>query len=295
MCHFAVADLNMNWIGNQSKLISPQIKLVYAIGLTLLSFAPVQAAPDRFLTSVQSNNPSSDRSHKVNKSLIFNTPPPPKDIGAPSDRASGGTRGCGNISQQPTRTGSERLTALAPEYKSQDSELVWGSTTDSRPTFWFYIPDGQKVEAEFVLQDPKKQSHYASPISLSGTPGVINFPLPSTIPSLEIGNQYRWYLSIKCQPEQTPIFVAGEITRVSLSPQLKSQLEKASPERRIQLLGSHGIWYDALTTAATLRRADQKSNDWSTLLQEVDLANIARKPLVSCCQPEIENQAERSR
>lgn len=274
---------------SQFNLILPQIKLVYAISLTLLSFAPVQAMPDKSVTLVQSHNSSSNKLKKVNKSLIFNAPPPPKGIGAPSDRTAGGTRGCKNINQQLAGTESERLTALVPVYRSKDLELVSGLTTISHPTFWFYIPALPTVDAEFVLQDAQGQPVYESPILLSGTPGVISLSLPSTEPPLEIGKQYHWYFNIYCQRQQPPIFVAGGIKRVSLSLKLKSQLEKAPPEKRIALFAAHGIWYDALTTAAAVRRTNQKSNDWATLLQAINLANIAQEPVVKCYQLGTEN------
>lgn len=271
---------------SQFKLTRLQIKLVCVISLTLLSFAPVQAKPDKSVSGVQNQNfSSSNKFNKVKNSLVFNAPPPPDDIDAPSDRTAGGTRGCKNTNQQIAGTELKRLTALAPVYSSKDSELVLGLTTASHPTFWFYIPDLPEVSAEFVLQNSAGQIVYQTPISLSGTPGVVSLSLPSTVSPLEIDRLYHWYFNIYCQPQQPPIFVEGWIRRDSVPLMLKSNLDKALPEKRVALFAAHGIWYDALTTAAAVRRTDQKSNDWAALLQAIDLADIAQEPIVKCCQP----------
>lgn len=265
---------------SEMKLSLPQIKLASAISLTLL-VAAAQTTPIRSATLVQ--HPTSNSVAQPNTVLIFNAPPPPDDIKAPSNRTGGGKRGCENLEKQLTTSKEKQLTALVPVYGPSNSELVVGLTTAEHPTFWFYVPYLPIASGEFVLQDEVEQTIYQTPISLSGTPGVVSLSLPSTVP-LEIGKRYHWYFNIYCQPQQPPIFVDGWIKRNSLNVALKRQLEKATPKQRVALFADQGIWYDALTAAAELQHIDPKRTEWAVMLQAVGLGNIASEPMVKCCQ-----------
>ncbi|MBH8572234.1 DUF928 domain-containing protein [Nostocaceae cyanobacterium CENA369] len=244
------------------------IKLVFAIALVSLNFTPIQAEPIK---------------SQLSASWSFNVPPPPDDINAPGNRIGGGKRGCENANKELITSQQKRLTALVPVYPLPNAELVLGLTTTSHPTFWFYVPDVRKANAEFVLQNEVGQTVYQSPVSLSGIPGVINLSLPSTASSLEIGKRYHWYFNIYCNSQQPPIFVDGWIKRVELNAVVKSQLAKATPKQRLAIYASHGIWYESVTTSAELRRLDPKRTDWTNLLQSVGLNDIASEPIVNCC------------
>ncbi|WP_375475668.1 DUF928 domain-containing protein [uncultured Nostoc sp.] len=252
------------------KLGFRQLKITFVISLVSLCFTLVQAQ------SVKS---------EILPSLIFNAPPPPDDINAPGNRVGGGKRGCESMDKQLDTSKKKRLTALVPVYQFANAELVFGLTTTSHPTFWFYVPDKvATVLAEFVLQNEAGETIYQSPVSLSGTPGVVRFSLPSTTSLLEIGKRYHWYFNTYCNLQQSPIFVNGWIKRVEQNPILKSQLETATPNQRIALYATNGIWYDSLTASAELRRLNPKHTDWAAMLQAVGLNNIASEPIVDCCQ-----------
>ncbi len=51
------------------------------------------------------------------------------------------------------------------------------------------------------------------------------------------------------------------------------------------LYAINGIWYEALTAAAELRRTDPNDTNWTALLQAVGLDNFAKEPMVECCKP----------
>ncbi|MBD2164953.1 DUF928 domain-containing protein [Calothrix membranacea FACHB-236] len=215
---------------------------------------------------------------------IFNAPPPPPDINAPGNRTAGGKRGCTIMQQQIATSQEKLLTALVPVSQSPNAELVFGLTTISHPTFWFYVPATNTAMAEFVLQNEAGQTVYQSPVLLSGTPGVVSLSLPSTATALKIGDRYHWYFNIYCNPQQPPVFVDGWIKRIEPNTALKSQLEKATPKQRVTLYANHGIWYDLVTALAELRRLDPKRNDWANILQSVGLNDIASEPIVDCCR-----------
>ncbi|MEH1867740.1 MAG: DUF928 domain-containing protein [Nostoc sp.] len=246
-----------------------QLKLAFAIALVSFWFTPVQAQPIK---------------SEVLPSLIFNAPPPPDDINAPGNRVGGGKRGCENMDKQFSTSKGKLLTALVPVYPFPNAELVFGLTTNSHPTFWFYVPDLTAVSTEFVLQNEAGQTVYQSPVSLSGLPGIISLSLPSTASSLEIGKRYHWYFNIYCHQQQPPVFVDGWIQRVEPNALLKSQLDKATPNQRIALYATNGIWYESLTASAELHRLDPKSADWAKILQTVGLTDIVAEPIVDCCQ-----------
>ncbi len=63
----------------------PHIKLAFALCLTSLAFMPVAAGQP-----VTDLRPTLNSSGQLNQTLIFNTPPPPDNIGEPGGRIGGG-------------------------------------------------------------------------------------------------------------------------------------------------------------------------------------------------------------
>lgn len=220
---------------------------------------------------------------QINRSLIFTTPPPPKDVGEPGRRSEAGSRGCGqDINQPSTSAASEHLTALVPVYSK--SNLVFATAISDYPRFWFYVPYlSSFADGEFVLEDEaENQSIYKA--SLPNTPGVISFGLPSSAKPLEVGKQYRWYFNIYCKSDRQIIGnVEGYVKREQLNSTLKTKLEKASPSQRVTLYAANGIWHDALSEAGELRRKNPQDPSWEMLLQAVGLNNFVTKPKLECC------------
>ena len=187
-----------------------------------------------------------------------------------------GTSGGQNASTTPTTT-----------------ESVYGLTVVERPTFWFYVPYPltSSRPVEFVLQDENGNDVYQTQFTESGTvPGVVGLQLPPTVDPLEVGKRYRWFFLIYCNPEE-PTFVEGWVERVELNPTLKNQLDQATtPQQKATVYAEAGVWFEAVTTLAELRR--QKPNDqalnaqWLELLQSVDLEAIATEPVTSVLNPE---------
>lgn len=211
----------------------------------------------------------------------FQQPKPPVGIGSPGRRTHTGVR---TICSKPSDT---LLTALVPLYASK---YVWSVTTSERPTFWFNVPySSTDMHGSFVLRDEaKQQTRYTIP--LKSTPGIIGFALPATAPSLQVGKSYHWYFEIYCgansnKKEELIAYVEGNIQRQSLDSLLERQLQKAPPDERIDAYSERGIWQEALTTAAELKRTHPTDTGWETLLQSVELEEIAQQPLVNCCQP----------
>ncbi len=203
---------------------------------------------------------------------------PPRRLPGRREPAAG--RGCEfDLPQIP-------LTALIPETNL-------GLTIAAYPTFFFYIPQTSAQELRFVLLDEEKGNQvYKTTFTPPTTPGIVSLSLPSNknLPPLEVGKTYHWYFQINCSAQQLEqdignVYVDGWVQRLEPSLTLTSQLEKASPRKRVELYRNNDLWYDALTTLAEQRRL--KPNDfaiateWENLLGSGGLnKEIARKPIV---------------
>ncbi len=244
------------------------------------------AQPVRKPTSPQKNKPRP----------VFRWTKPPAGLSTISGRSAGmGSRDFCPQVQNPLR-------ALVP-FKERnlanklDNKListipmdVWGLTTAERPTFWFYVPYTKDItggSAEFVLQDNEENEVYKSTISLPTKPGVISVVLPSKVAPLYVGKNYHWFFKISCSGQESasvPIHVEGDIQRVNLNPNLKNKIATAQPQDKIAIYADNGIWFDALTLLASLRKDNPNNaslaSDWQSLLQSIGLVNLAKFPLV---------------
>jgi hypothetical protein len=258
---------------NKTKVTFHKIRFVFAIALTFLFATNVQAQPFNHT--------------QIEKPLIFNAPPPPPDVGAPTQRSHAGSRGCEEIEGQSSSSDEEKLlTALVPAYQTTDSDLVWGLTTSERPTFWFYVPYTltSQYAIEFVLKDDQGNYVYKVKFPGEGTPpGIISLRLPPTV-SLLRDRDYTWYFLLYCGARAPDNYINGFIRRVE-RPNLEHQLRSISPRERAILYAEQGIWYEALTELIQLRR-DNNKRDWTRLLQSVGLERLAGEPLIPCCSPE---------
>lgn len=153
------------------------MRLAFAISLVLFAFPQVQAQTAEPIPAQGSTLNSSGR---LNQPIVFTAPPPPHGFDGPGIRS---TLGC---ACEDFGNKGRPLTALVPIYGSEESGLVWGSTTAPRPTFWFDVPYPHPFPAEFVLQNEVGRTIYEGYISLPGTPGVIGLHLPSSVKPLEI-------------------------------------------------------------------------------------------------------------
>jgi Domain of Unknown Function (DUF928) len=217
--------------------------------------------------------------------------PEAADRGAPE-----GTEGAAVQGPCPASAGhSPPLTALVPTFRSAAAEVAepFGATTLGHPTFWFYVPYSEKSQriAEFVLINEAEDDVYATEIKLTNVPGVISIPLPKTITELQVGNEYRWVFSTMCDPSNRSgdISVNGWIQRVKLGDVATSQLQQAaSADEKVEIYFENGLWYDALTTLAELRRQKPKDDKinayWDLLLKSIKLENLTPINISSCCQ-----------
>lgn len=181
---------------------------------------------------------------------------------------------------QETLAGKQKPEVSPALFKRQ---LVWALTSNDSPTLWFYIPYRltAQMPANFILQDQQGKTIYRNSFTYATQPGIISFRLPKQA-RLEPNKFYQWYFAVDCNT-QVPTFVKGWVRRVALNSTLKSQLKAATPRERIDLYAANGIWHDALTTLASLRRTNPGDAtlvaSWEKLLHSADLQDIVNEPL----------------
>ncbi|HEY9852202.1 MAG TPA: DUF928 domain-containing protein [Leptolyngbyaceae cyanobacterium] len=235
---------------------------------------------------------------------------PDSSIGKPGRREGGGTR-------NPCFKGSITVTALIPLVKFQGKQLAYGTTFEASPTFFAYVPPAyvplseqenssaeelsKSRQVEFLLQQQEENKEiYRATFTVPASAGIVSISLPTyeNSPTLEVGKNYVWSVSLICDaetykadPSDNSIKISGlgSIKRVNPEASLQMQLKEASPRERFLAYARKGIWYDALSTLAELRRANpnnpQLEADWREMLKSIQLDNITQEPIVPTDSP----------
>jgi hypothetical protein len=201
---------------------------------------------------------------------------PPTLGNAPGGRSRGGA------SRGECPAATLPLTAIVPTVNN----TVGGLTTVDHPSFWFYVPYALNSDrsAEFILLDDQNKYVYQTTLmnSESDAVGITRVTLPATI-TLEKDRLYQWVFIVNCEIDN-PIFTRGSIRKVTIDPSLSSKIKQAEDLEKARLYAENGIWFDALTTLAELKIAKATdgaiATEWQSLLQSVDLADIADSPFV---------------
>lgn len=291
-----------------SKLL--QTRKLFLIALTLVGSYWLPLPNGNLRAQVQSTSPKPSKYH-LNEQL-----PQPQgkqaDAGRPESSGQpqgGGTRGgCPQVDKPITAlvpTSSDRSTSgesqsLRATTKTTSPSTI-GLTTAKHPTFWLYVPYSfpSPRRIEFTLKDENDKPIYQTSFLESKiSPGIVGFELPSVAPSLEVNKVYYWQFSMYCNPEKPSAVedfgvevatVQGGIHRIKPNSSLSEQLNRATPEERVALYTKAGIWFEAVTTLAQLRRQNPNNvklrEEWVQLLKDVDLDAIADEPIVSVLTP----------
>lgn len=165
-----------------------------------------------------------------------------------------------------------------------------GFTLAKYPTFLFYIPDADLEEGVFVIKDEKQTQLYKKTVALKATDSVISVDFSNSpdFPPLEVGKSYFWeFLLIVDQEDRSgDVLVSGWIKRIEPNSELKQKLDSTLPQQQPAIYAANGIWYEALGSLAKLRCSSPNdstiASDWTSLLEQVGLPEISRKPLAPC-------------
>ncbi|MEG4959122.1 MULTISPECIES: DUF928 domain-containing protein [unclassified Microcoleus] len=227
--------------------------------------------------TVQPPEPSGSRPNNQQLGAAWNSFQPPEQ-GVPGRREGGGTRGL----ECPTATTA--LTALIPQ-------STMGQTISAKPTFFYYLPVAIDKTVQFELADERDKTLYKKSFRMvTSRAGVVSVSLDSddNSPALEVGKNYQWYFTIKCNPKNyttDDVLVSGWINRTALAPNVKAELDRSPDRAKLSIFAQQGLWYEYLATLAQLRIASPSDASlaikWSAVLNSVQLGKIAQEPLVA--------------
>lgn len=206
----------------------------------------------------------------------------PPDEGAPRRTASGGSRGICPGDRTTSQTAEPPLTLalLAPPDQA-------GRTLTGHPTFLAYVSQTTARAIFFSLQDEQGNLHHQATFPLSRTPGIVAIQLPKTVAPLQSGKTYLWSFALLCgdRLEVNSPVAQGWIQRVALNSPEAAQLTQMTALDQVAFYHRAGIWFEALTTLAELRRSQPEnpvvSARWLELLEIVGLGKIATEPFVN--------------
>ena len=201
----------------------------------------------------------------------------------PTRRIGGGTR------RDSCAVNQESLIALIPANSV-------GMTTSLYPTFFFSLPQtNQSRTVEFVLRNQQDELVYEANFDTAGKRGVISLDLPTETEPLLLNQDYHWYLSLICNPENRAqdLVVEGIIRRTELEPVAASQLNQLKPIEKVDFYLQANLWYEAIATLAQLKSVSahqaELSVKWANLLHSVGLEQISDQPIIAAYRSSVPN------
>lgn len=151
-----------------------------------------------------------------------------------------------------------------------------GQTVSKRPTFLAYVGGAKSVE--FTLIEPGVVKPLIVQTVEPNAQGLVRVDLPETTPDLAVGKDYRWSVSVICNPNRrsNDVYAQSWIQRVEPSTQLTQKVTRVeSKQEQARIFAESGFWYDAI---ATLTRASQANpgnldirSDFAALLDQEEL------------------------
>lgn len=211
-----------------------------------------------FLTVVM--EPLSAMSGTFSSSPAYKPTPRPQ----PQRTEGGGSRGCLN-------TESVALQLLVPKDHT-------AFTSSAYPTLSWYISAVPSIPLELSLVE----EGVAEPILVKQLPvknaGLMKFKLDEDTAGLEVGKQYRWTVSLICNPSRPSqsIYARAWLERVPVSKDVAKKIANRSAYDKALAYIQAGIWYDAIAVIYESQLTDSDavlaSNLFQKLLQQVGIA-----------------------
>ncbi|NJO63413.1 MAG: DUF928 domain-containing protein [Richelia sp. RM2_1_2] len=220
------------------------------------------------------SNSIANQNIPINKPLQFNPPNNGAPKGSRSSKNSGSRDDCPAL--------EKTITALIPKTN-------WANTLAERPKFWFHIPHKQG-RLTLILRNKTKSIQVNYQVRNGG--GIMGFPVPETLPALEINESYFYKVYFTCNPKNQPskTGIQGIVKRVAMNEVLQTKLTSAtSIKEKIHLYANEGLWYEAITALIESRRSQPIDKElekyWSYLLSDsdVELQDLISEPLIDCC------------
>jgi Domain of Unknown Function (DUF928) len=208
--------------------------------------------------------------------LMASTQPgyiPPSSRPRPQRTQGAGSRGC-------PQTKPVALQLLVPSDRT-------ARTTVSHPTLAWYLSAVPSTPLQVALtEEGAPKPIFVRELAVS-RPGVMRYDLPSDLPGLQSGKEYRWTVSLICNPERPSqsAYARGWIERVSADINLVQRINATtSPSQKASVYAQAGIWYDAvaslLDTPASSPDRTTSANFLQVLLSQVGFREASLSKLL---------------
>ena len=203
---------------------------------------PSKSQPTR-LSQILTDSPRQNGSSLLTADSVFFRPPD-------NQRPRSGSR-------TTTGTRSDRCVSdRDAQFAIFGPDFVVGQTTLARPTFtWYLPPSSRTVPITFRLLAPNEEGIPSTiyTLELPYIEGYNSYLLPAEAPALSSGLEYRWQVSVNCEPNSPSRSIALEssVERVDPSAALAQKLAAATTaEEKALAYGAEGLWYDAIAQVA---------------------------------------------
>jgi hypothetical protein len=152
-----------------------------------------------------------------------------------------------------------------------------GQTVSDRPALLWYVTGAKSVEVALVEPGVAKPI-FEQTVQIR-RPGIVQVDFPANAPALAPNKEYRWSVSVVCNPKrrtQDVAYTQAYIKRLPVSPELQQRLTAApSDQERGRIYADAGLWYDALAILAKANASDPANTsireDFYSLLNQVNL------------------------
>lgn len=188
----------------------------------------------------------------------------PPTRGVPGGRVGGGTRG---IDQVFT------LSVLAPNHI--------GLTSQDQPTLYWYVSKPLSNLIELTIIDAGATPILDKVLPAPTKSGIQRLPLTEHGAHLEVGKQYRWFLTLVSDPNRRSkdVLAGATIERLDLLDKLAAQVVGLDRISAAHYYAEAGYWYDAIALLSEQIEANPMDPtpraQRAALLEQVGLDEIA--------------------
>ncbi len=164
-----------------------------------------------------------------------------------------------------------------------------GLSATPYPSFTWYMPNHTFNQLEFHLSRVDEEQDQTQVIYSTVTYNPLknqfqslSLPQQAGVPPLEEGQDYRWEITLVCDPQKPAenYFAQGWVRYEKPSTELSQKLQGASPLLSYDLLARQGYWYDAIAILQQQMRKTPENPDlqalWKALItqDEVQLEEL---------------------
>lgn len=193
----------------------------------------------------------------------------------PEETAADNTVGAG---KRDSCGGDIPLTAIAPK-----NNVI--TTLSKNPSLYWFIPETNAAQAEFILVDSEGNDVYVKEIKSVTKSGLVKLTIPKSI-KLQSDTSYEWKFLLTCTVEKNNLVlginsVGGQIQLLQLTNEQQEKLDEISDcsksttqlLEKASLYAEYRLWQETLETLQELRQLepDLGMTEWSELLNSVGI------------------------